>query len=209
MKIIPSIFLISGKALEKSAAMMDFFHSRYAKAYLLYKKAHFSDDILFVGKPKLHIGISTHISIGKQFVCRSGRVTKLDNGAYSTLHLADGATLSIGDFSGMTNGIIVCEEKITIGDHVNIGNGTIIMDTDLHSLDWRVRSDRALDHHESLTRPVTIGNHVFVGARVIILKGVSIGEKSIVAAGSVVTRSIPAGEIWGGNPARFIRAIDQ
>jgi acetyltransferase-like isoleucine patch superfamily enzyme len=49
---------------------------------------------------------------------------------------------------------------------------------------------------------------VFIGARCIILKGVTIGEKSIVAAGSVVTKNIPEGEVWGGNPAKFIKKIE-
>jgi acetyltransferase-like isoleucine patch superfamily enzyme len=52
--------------------------------------------------------------------------------------------------------------------------------------------------------PITIGNHVFVGHSSVILPGVSIGDYSIIAAGSVVTKDVPAFEIWGGNPARRI-----
>ena len=59
-----------------------------------------------------------------------------------------------------------------------------------------------------LTRPVVIRDGAFIGAHSIILKGVTVGEKSVVGAGSVVTRSIPDGEIWAGNPARFIRKLD-
>lgn len=55
--------------------------------------------------------------------------------------------------------------------------------------------------------PVVIEDNVFIGARSIILKGVTIGENSIVGAGSVVTRSIPSNQIWGGNPAKFIRNL--
>lgn len=54
---------------------------------------------------------------------------------------------------------------------------------------------------------MVIEDNVFIGARCIILKGVTIGENSIVGAGSVVTKSIPANEIWAGNPAKFIRKI--
>lgn len=53
--------------------------------------------------------------------------------------------------------------------------------------------------------PVVIGDNVFIGMDVLILKGVTIGEGAIVAARSVVSKSIPAGEVWGGNPAKFIR----
>ena len=55
--------------------------------------------------------------------------------------------------------------------------------------------------------PVIIEDTVFIGAKCIILKGVTIGQNSIVGAGSVVTKSIPADEIWGGNPAKFIRKL--
>jgi acetyltransferase-like isoleucine patch superfamily enzyme len=55
-----------------------------------------------------------------------------------------------------------------------------------------------------VSRPVTIGNNVFIGAHSTILKGVTIGDKAIIGAGSVVAKSVPAGEIWAGNPARFI-----
>ena len=58
------------------------------------------------------------------------------------------------------------------------------------------------------TIPVVIKDGAFIGAHCIILKGVSIGEKSVVGAGSVVTKSIPDGEIWAGNPAKFIRRIE-
>ena len=58
-----------------------------------------------------------------------------------------------------------------------------------------------------VTKPVEIKDGVFVGAHSIILKGVTIGEGSIIGAGSVVTKSIPAGEVWAGNPAKFIRKI--
>ena len=56
--------------------------------------------------------------------------------------------------------------------------------------------------------PVLIKEGAFIGAHSIILKGVTIGKHSIIGAGSVVTKSIPDGEIWAGNPARFIRKID-
>lgn len=208
MKITETAFLITGKGIEKLERLTDWFHSRYAKAYLSYKKVDFHHDIAFFGKPKIHIGQQAMVKIGKQFICRSGRDTKLDNGAYSTMVVLDGSTLTIGDFSGITNAIIVCGENISIGNHVNIGNGTIVMDTDLHSMDWKTRSDRLADPQNSHSRPIVISDHVFIGARCIILKGVTIGEKSIVAAGSVVTKNIPEGEVWGGNPAKFIKKIE-
>ena len=56
--------------------------------------------------------------------------------------------------------------------------------------------------------PVVIKDGAFIGAHTIVLKGVTIGERSIVGAGSVVTRSIPDYEIWAGNPAKFIKKVE-
>jgi acetyltransferase-like isoleucine patch superfamily enzyme len=58
------------------------------------------------------------------------------------------------------------------------------------------------------TAPVVIGRGAFIGTCSIILKGVTIGEYSVIAAGSVVVTSVPDGEIWGGNPAKFIKRLE-
>ncbi len=55
------------------------------------------------------------------------------------------------------------------------------------------------------TKPVKIGNHVWIGTRVTILKGVNIGDGAVIAAGSVVTKDIPAGSLAAGVPAKIIR----
>jgi len=93
--------------------------------------------------------------------------------------------------------------SVTIGECVLIGANTVISDTDWHaiSVDGR-RSGKA-----GATIPVHIGNHVWLGMGVVVLKGVSIGDGSIVAANSVVTRSIPAGVIAAGNPAKVIKLL--
>ncbi|MNL65825.1 2,3,4,5-tetrahydropyridine-2,6-dicarboxylate N-acetyltransferase [compost metagenome] len=56
--------------------------------------------------------------------------------------------------------------------------------------------------------PIIIEQDVFIGANSIILKGVTIGARSIIGAGSIVTKNVPADEIWGGNPAKFIRKTE-
>ena len=120
----------------------------------------------------------------------------------------DNAELTIGYCSGISNTILHCHNRISIGDHVNIGAGTIIFDTNFHSTDWRKRENRIGKLTDIKTAPIYIEDYVFIGANCIISKGVTIGEKSIIAAGSVVTRDIPSCEIWGGNPAKFIKKID-
>ena len=68
--------------------------------------------------------------------------------------------------------------------------------------------NRAIDDDPSFSKPVTIGNNVWIGMNACILPGVTIGDNSIVGSGSVVTKNIPANEIWAGNPARFIKKLD-
>ena len=84
--------------------------------------------------------------------------------------------------------------------------GTSIYTTDFHSLDPIIR---ASDEDQKYRRcaPVVIRDNVFIGAKCIILKGVTIGENSIIGAGSVVTKNVPANQIWAGNPAKYIRNL--
>lgn len=116
------------------------------------------------------------------------------------------ATLTIGDDSGMNGVMIYCSQKVLIGNHVKIGGGTRISDSNHHSLDYKIRRTSE-DSKNAKSAPVIIGDDVFIGANCYIGKGVTIGDRSIVAAGSVVVKSIPADEIWGGNPAKFIAKI--
>ena len=114
--------------------------------------------------------------------------------------------LYIGDGTGISNSAVIAYEKIHIGRYVKIGGGTKLYDTDFHSLDPIKRKNPSTDIAN--TKPITIHDNVFIGAHSIILKGVTIGENSIIGAGSVVSKSVPPNEIWGGNPAKFIKKID-
>lgn len=86
------------------------------------------------------------------------------------------------------------------------GGGTSVYTTDFHSLDMNIRRTDD-DMKNRKCSPVVIGDDVFIGAKCIILKGVTIGDGAIIGAGSVVTKNIPACQIWAGNPAKFIRKI--
>jgi acetyltransferase-like isoleucine patch superfamily enzyme len=117
-----------------------------------------------------------------------------------------GAEIIIGNNVGISNALIFAWSKITIEDDVRIGGGCQVLDNDFHSLDYNTRKGR-LDQQNVKSAPILIKKGAFIGTQSIILKGVEIGEQSIVAAGSVVSKSVPSFEIWGGNPARFIKTI--
>lgn len=117
------------------------------------------------------------------------------------------AILEIGDNSGMNGVMIFCSQKIIIGNNVKIGGGSRIFDTDFHSQDFMKRRHPDTDGPSAKKAPVMIGNDVFIGANCIIGKGITIGDRSMIAAGSVVVTSVPADEVWGGNPAKFLKKI--
>lgn len=115
-----------------------------------------------------------------------------------------GAILEIGERFGMTGGTICAAERICIGQGVTVGANTTIMDTDFHPLH---PVQRRLHPDEASTAPITIEDDVFIGLQCLILKGVTLGQGSVVGAGSVVTRDVPAGVVVAGNPAKEIGTI--
>lgn len=113
--------------------------------------------------------------------------------------LAAEAELGIGAETYLTgNSMILCRKEIEIGPGCAIGWGVTIMDSDMH---WLSIAGDARPH----TAPIRIGKRVWVGSNATILKGVTIGDGAVIAAGSVVTSDIPASALAGGVPARVRR----
>ena len=115
------------------------------------------------------------------------------------------SVIELGDGAQINNNAFIKSEGpgIRIGARALLGSDVTIYDSDFHDL----RPNRRRDGRPRMA-PVELGEDVFVGDGVKILKGVSIGAHSVIGAGSVVTSSIPAGVIAAGNPARVIRALD-
>jgi len=95
--------------------------------------------------------------------------------------------------------VLVAASKISIGNNVLIGSGSTIVDNDFHNADPQKRNDP-----EYSSRPVTIEDNVFIGFNCFILKGVTIGENSIIGANSTVFNSIPKNSIAIGNPCKVV-----
>lgn len=104
------------------------------------------------------------------------------------------AIIEIGSCSSIINGCeLIARKKIKIGDNCRIGPGTLIMDSDFHD----TRSN--LRHTPGKTASIFIGNNVWIGSRCIILKGVTIENDAVIAAGSVVYKNVGPGEIVSSN----------
>jgi len=126
---------------------------------------------------------------------------------------------TVGDFTLLNGAIVMAEELIQIGSHCLISWGVGIADSDFHPLD---PAQRLIDAHalapffknrpprpKLKTAAVKIGDNVWIGMNAVILKGVTIGENSVVAAGAVVTKSVPANTIVAGNPAVEVKSFKE
>lgn len=122
----------------------------------------------------------------------------------------DSPLLEIGNNSTIGYGTTISVAKqVTIGNSVMIGPCCIIMDNDDHPIDPARRLMREPVNAEDV-KPVTIGNNVWIGAYCAILKGVTIGDNSIISAHSVIVRDVLPNCIYAGNPARpTVRDIDR
>lgn len=113
------------------------------------------------------------------------------------------ARIEIGDRARLNGAVIHCNCHVRLGSDVWLGPGVIVCDNDSHPpvLSMHLRDGRPPEG------PIVIEDCVWIGMRSMILKGVTIGRNTIVAAGSVVTRNLPANVLAGGSPARVIRDL--
>lgn len=146
------------------------------------------------------------IVIGNNVSINSHRIADPIGGDTKTMLLSGvGGKLVLHDGVSISNTTIFASQHIEIGEQTCIGGGVKIYDTDFHSSDAVKRLNGNVDVP---SKPVIIGKRVFIGGHSIILKGVTIGDEAVIGAGSVVTKDVPAGEIWAGNPAKFIKKVN-
>lgn len=114
------------------------------------------------------------------------------------------SNIHIGENTWFNNGLAIISDgsTIEIGSNCVIGHGVFIVDSDFHAISPFERKEK-IPHS---TRPVKIGNHVFIGSRAIILKGTTIEDGATIGAGSVVSGDVPKNTVVAGNPARIVRS---
>ncbi len=171
-----------------------------------YKKLQIVSLPIVNGLPIIRLFADSNFSVGKNLRLNNNTKSNMA-GIYKrcSFFVQNGATLIIGDNCGFSGVSIYCTEKIIIGHNVICGVNVSIWDTDFHPINYIAR--RCNDETQIKSSSIIIGNDVFIGANVIVLKGVKIGDRAIIGAGSVVTKNIPPDEIWGGNPVVFIKKI--
>jgi acetyltransferase-like isoleucine patch superfamily enzyme len=174
---------------------------------LLFYRSPFVKNILCI-RGTVFFALDGNFLFGDGIKINSGQIfNPIGGDAQTNIIIHPNAILSISDNVGISNSTIFCTNSISIGADVLLGGGTRIYDTDFHCVSVYDRGTSS-DTARSRSKPVTIGNGAFIGAHSIILKGVTVGERAVIQAGSLVHCSIPDDEIWGGNPIKFLKKIN-
>jgi acetyltransferase-like isoleucine patch superfamily enzyme len=163
------------------------------------KGVRFEGRVMLAGRPLLSVAPNSTFIVGPDVEIASAvRATVLGCFQPCVLRtLAPGARLVFGGKAGMSAAVICAGLSIEIGGGTLIGAGAMIIDNDFHAYSpqgWR-------GENQTNARPVKLGREVFVGARAIILKGVTVGDRAVIGAGAVVTKDVPADHVAAGNPA--------
>jgi acetyltransferase-like isoleucine patch superfamily enzyme len=159
----------------------------------------------FYGLPKIRLRSKQSIRIGTNFRAISRQSSNTIGLIQPVIirTLTPNAKIEIGDDFGISGSTLAAKLSIRIGNNVLIGSGCLVTDSDAHAATAEAR----LRGVPPSMAPVFLEDGVFIGARSIILKGVRVGRGSVVGAGSVVSKDVPAGVIVAGNPAKVIRAL--
>jgi len=126
------------------------------------------------------------------------------------------STIVVGDNTFIGSSMLACAEEISIGNNVQVAWGCTFLDHNSHSLDYKIRRKDLpatfigkKDWGVVKTQSILIADDVWIGFNVIILKGVSVGKGSIIAAGSVVVKNVPSFVVVAGNPATIVKYLSE
>ena len=168
--------------------------------YRFYPNVTFGEKNTFSGFPKFKNFPGGKIKIGNKcsFLSKpKSNMIGINRPCIITTQTSN-AILKIGNNCGFSGTVIGAFIRIELQDNVRCGANTLITDSDWHTDDPR----------SGKPKPILIENNVWLGEGVKVLKGVTIGQNSVIGAGSVVVKSIPANVIAAGNPCKVIKEIN-
>ena len=185
------------------------FYWRINKIKFTSKNINYGKNLIVRGSIYLNINPSSQVKIGDNCTIKSGQNhNPISRNIKTSITLEEKSILEIGDNVGLSSVCLWVHDAVRIGDNVNIGADTIIMDSDAHSLNYLHRQNINTDLLNKNNKEIIIGDDVLIGMRAVILKGVKIGDRSIIGSGSIVTRDVAPDTIVAGNPAKFIKNLD-
>jgi acetyltransferase-like isoleucine patch superfamily enzyme len=168
----------------------------------------YGNNLKIINRVKILLEKKSKVIIGNNFALMSGDYyNPLYRNIYGIISAMQNAKIKIGDNVGMSSPCISAHKSITIGNNVKIGANTTILDSDCHSLNYKHRRIGGGDTYNKVDKEIVIGDDVLIGMNCLILKGVCIGARSIIGAGSVVSKNIPEDCIAAGNPCRIIKKL--
>ncbi len=156
------------------------------------------------GIPQIQRSPKGIIKLGRGIVLRSSYVSNIAGISHKVqIGTINNGFISIGNGCGLSGTTIVSSSRIILEDNVWLGVNCRVYDCDFHPINFESR----INGKEGKSSPVTLKRGVWLGADVLVLKGVTIGEETVVGAGSVVTHSLPAHVLAAGNPAKIIKEL--
>ena len=177
------------------------------RAYARLRRANVHPSVFMNGRPLIRCtrGGTLEICEGVKINTCVASNPVIGRARTSLMVMASGALLRIGEGVGISGACLCAANSLIIGENTIIGADVLITDTDFHSplADGKWSNDAA-----GASAPVAIGKGCFIGARAIILKGVTLGDGAVVAAGALVTRDVPAEHLAIGNPA-VVKPLDE
>ena len=212
--ILITIKMMYVKALRFCSKICSSLYIGWNKIYFFLNNIKYGKNFRVFNHLYLKIHVGALVQIGNNCTIMSGAgLNPLSRNIKTCIYVGKKATLKLGNDVGISSSTLWVKESVSIGNSVAIGADCIIMDTDAHNLDWKIRcSEETNEYGESVdmvtaSAPIVIEDNVLVGARCIILKGVTIGARSIIGSGSIVTKDIPSDCIAAGNPCKVIKSI--
>ena len=213
--ILITIKMMYVKALRFCSKICSSLYIGWNKIYFFLNNIKYGKNFRVFNHLYLKIHVGALVQIGNNCTIMSGAgLNPLSRNIKTCIYVGKKATLKLGYDVGISSSTLWVKESVSIGNSVAIGADCIIMDTDAHNLDWKIRcSEETNEYGESVdmvtaaSAPIVIEDNVLVGARCIILKGVTIGARSIIGSGSIVTKDIPSDCIAAGNPCKVIKSI--
>jgi acetyltransferase-like isoleucine patch superfamily enzyme len=202
-RVVRSVDRRRRRARKRFRALVRDLTSRAALIAASVEGVHVGRSCRFYGVPRFERAHGSVIEIGDGCTLRSARWSNPAgiNRPCRLTTVTEGASLRIGDRTGLSGVVIACAQEITVGEGCILGANVTITDTDWHGVAPEERREFGQ------TAPVHIEDRVFLGLNVTVLKGVTIGHDSVIGAGSVVAQSIPPLSVAVGSPARVVKNL--
>lgn len=157
--------------------------------------------------PRITMPLKNYFALGDIYLNKNGKIRLgTGNNFEKGYELESSGQMTMGDFNNFNRRVkIVCRGSIQIGNNCMIADSVHFYDHDHKSDDLH----RLMNVQGFVTKPIKVGNNVWIGAKATILKGVTVGDGAIIGANAVVTKDVPANGIAVGNPAKVVKMRGQ